>query len=126
MVRKTGHFDGVGAQQMTGVPNAVARSLPAFSRKPEDLQENVGWACGRRRQQGTPGSSTDGEEIRYAARLADMLTAELHGVIYGVSAPKCNDAGADVSVLEGEALHMLARRTLGLGKQRLACGAGDS
>ena len=89
--------------------NAVARSLPAFSRKTggSDLQETVrlGFVGADVSKERLEVLQIAGEEIRYAARLVDMPTAELHTESFTeLARQSATMLGADVSVLEGEEL----------------------
>ena len=89
--------------------NAVARALPTFSRKTDagDRQETVRLSF--------LGSGVEkdeletlqiyADEVRFAARLVDMPTAELHTESFvELARQSATMLGADVSVLEGESL----------------------
>ena len=89
--------------------NAVARALPTFSRKTEvsDRQETVRLSfVGKSRDAvATEILQIAAEEVRYAARLVDMPTAELHTESFTeLARQSATMLGADVSVLEGESL----------------------
>jgi len=89
--------------------NAVARALPLFSRKTEvgDRQETVRLAFLGCTQDANELERLQiaAEEVRYAARLVDMPTAELHTESFTeLARQSATMLGADVSVLEGESL----------------------
>ena len=89
--------------------NAMARSLPAYSRKTgvSDRQETVrlGFLGAKMSAERLEILQIAAEEVRYAARLVDMPTAELHTESFTeLARQSATMLGADVSVLEGESL----------------------
>lgn len=89
--------------------NAVARSLPTFSRKTDvgDRQETVRLSFIGREPDAERLAQLQiaAEEVRYAARLVDMPTAELHTESFTeLARQSATLLGADVSVLHGESL----------------------
>lgn len=89
--------------------NAMARSLPSFSRKTgvSDRQETVrlGFLGADVSAERLEVLQITAEEVRFAARLVDMPTTELHTESFTeLARQSATMLGADVSVLEGEAL----------------------
>ncbi|MEE2786278.1 MAG: leucyl aminopeptidase family protein [Myxococcota bacterium] len=96
-------------EHATAAVNAIARAAPGFSRKTEStesvLKIHVTLIADDDGEADADALQVLLEEIRYAARLVDMPTAELHTEAFvELARETASDLGVDVSVLEGESL----------------------
>lgn len=97
------------ANLATGIANGIARALPVYTRKSsssnEDRLLSIAFICNDEQP-------VDGERLlvlmeatRFAARLVDMPASELNtDVFVDLARDVASEVGAEITVLEGEAL----------------------